>query len=231
MIVHKANSRGEADHGWLKSRHTFSFADYHDSKRMNFGVLRVLNDDIIAAEKGFGTHPHRDMEIISIPLSGVVAHKDSEGNEHLIKKGEIQTMSAGSGIFHSEYNASKDEDAKFLQIWILPKKQGIAPKYGQKSFDFKLDHKTLLVSSDAREESLEINQDAFFSMINTSPGFNFNYDKYLKTNGIYIFLISGEISINGETFYERDGVGLAKFDQLLIKSNKASEILLMEIPI
>lgn len=230
MIIHKADSRGEADHGWLKSRHTFSFADYHNNDRMNFGVLRVLNDDSIASGKGFGTHPHRDMEIISVPINGVLEHKDSEGNQHRIKKGEIQTMSAGTGIFHSEYNASSTEAAQFLQIWVLPKKRGIKPQYGQKKFDYKKNLKTLLISPDGREESIAINQDAFFTMVCSSSSFEFEYSQYQNQNGIYLFIISGEIIVNGEKFYTRDGIALSELETLKINSDNPSEFLLMEIP-
>jgi redox-sensitive bicupin YhaK (pirin superfamily) len=164
MIIHKAKSRGEANHGWLKSWHTFSFADYYNPSRMNFGALRVLNDDFIAPGMGFGTHPHKDMEIITIPLSGALQHKDSMGNTEIIRKGEVQIMSAGPGVRHSEFNASTNEEVTLLQIWVFPDKEGITPRYEQKDFSLVNKKNKLLpiVSPDRREGSVLINQNAYF---------------------------------------------------------------------
>jgi redox-sensitive bicupin YhaK (pirin superfamily) len=228
MIVHPSNTRGLANHGWLNSRHTFSFAGYYNPERMSFGVLRVLNDDSVAPGMGFGTHPHSDMEIISIPLSGSLQHKDSEGNAQLIRKGEVQLMSAGTGVAHSEYNASMSEDVKFLQIWVLPKKLGIKPRYEQKKFDLVENKLSLVVSPDGRDGSVTINQDAFFSLaeINNSE---IEYERKLEGNGVYIFVLSGEVELNGEKFGARDGVGIESFERLKMKSTKA-EVLIMEVP-
>jgi len=170
MITHLAETRGHAAHGWLNSHHTFSFGEYVHPGRMSFGALRVINDDFVQGGGGFGTHPHKDMEIISIPLSGSLKHQDSQGNKHLISKGEIQVMSAGTGISHSEQNASTTEDVNFLQIWVLPKQKGLTPRYDQKRFDLKKNELNLIVSPDSRMNTLKINQDSFFSMTELDKG-------------------------------------------------------------
>jgi hypothetical protein len=229
MITHLADSRGHADHGWLKSHHTFSFADYYDQNRMHFGALRVINDDFIAPDMGFGTHPHRDMEIITIPLSGALSHKDSMGHAREIKKGEVQAMSAGTGLYHSEYNASKTEAVTLLQIWVMPKKLGIKPRYDQKEFEFQKGQGTLVISPDGRDGSLEVNQDTFFTIANLKDE-SFHYDRKMNGNGVYIFVISGEIEIDGKSFSARDGIGITEFDQLKFAVKGESEVLLMEVP-
>jgi redox-sensitive bicupin YhaK (pirin superfamily) len=233
MIIHLAKTRGHADHGWLKSYHTFSFADYYNPERMNFGVLRVINDDSVAPAMGFGRHPHRDMEIISIPLEGEVEHQDSEGNHSVIQKGEVQVMSAGTGILHSEFNPSKTIPAKFLQIWVLPKKLGIKPRYGQKSFPLqeRREKFQLVVSPDGREGSLAINQDAFFSLRHLHSGSEASYKKYLPQNGAYLFIISGEVEIDGKPFGPRDGVGIKDLERISIKAKSEAEVLVMEVPV
>jgi redox-sensitive bicupin YhaK (pirin superfamily) len=231
-IVHKAETRGKAFHGWLQSYHTFSFANYYNPSRMGFGALRVINDDIIAPATGFGTHPHRDMEIISVPISGALRHKDTLGNEYVIKKGEIQTMSAGTGIYHSEYNNSDQEDAQFLQIWVLPKKLGIQPNYSQKEFSV-LDRTNgfqLVVSPDGREDSVSINQDAFFSLSNLEKGKKIDYKRYLKGNGAYLFLIDGSLKVEDTILNARDGLGVEDFETLSLEALDDAEILLMEVP-
>jgi redox-sensitive bicupin YhaK (pirin superfamily) len=230
MISHPSETRGFANHGWLKSHHTFSFAEYYNPSRMNFGALRVLNDDSVASGNGFGTHPHRDMEIISIPLQGTLKHQDSEGNKGLIKKGEVQIMSAGTGIFHSEENASTSEDVKFLQIWVMPKKLGITPRYGQKEFDFNDHSSTLVASPDGRDGSLVINQDAFFTVANIDAGKESDYQIKLLGNGLYLFVLEGEIEINGAKLKTRDGLGISALDHVIIKATVKTEILLMEVP-
>ncbi len=232
MITHLSETRGLADHGWLKSRHTFSFANYYNPERMGFGALRVINDDSVDAGQGFGTHPHRDMEIISIPLEGVLGHKDSEGNNGLIKKGEVQIMSAGTGIAHSEMNASTTDAVKFLQIWVLPKKLGIKPRYEQKSFDEKERKNKLVtvVSPDGRDGSVTINQDAFFSLTDLDAGKVISYGRKLAGNGVYVFVLKGEIEIEGKPFSARDGVGIPDFESIKIEAKTAAEILLMEVP-
>ncbi len=229
MTIHPAASRGVANHGWLNSKHTFSFADYYNSERMNFGALRVLNDDSVAPSMGFGTHPHRDMEIISIPLSGSLEHKDSEGNSQLIRKGEVQIMSAGTGVAHSERNASNSDDVKFLQIWVMPKKLGIKPRYEQKVFDQKDNSLSLVVSPDGREGSVTINQDAFFSLAKLSSG-EVSYERKLNGNGVYVFVLEGDIDLDGQKFSKRDGIGISDFTKINLKASHTAEVLLMEVP-
>lgn len=233
MITHTSESRGIANHGWLKSRHTFSFADYYNPERMGFGALRVINDDSVDAGMGFGTHPHRDMEIISIPLEGALAHKDSEGNHGIIKKGEVQIMSAGTGIAHSEMNASDKEAVKFLQIWVLPKKTGIKPRYEQKNFaDVDKKNKIVtVVSPDGRDGSVSINQDAFFSLTDIDAGKKVSYEKKASGNGLYVFVLSGQVTVEGENFKARDGVGIKDFSQVEITAKDNAEVLLMEVPV
>ena len=231
MITHYANTRGFADHGWLKSAHTFSFADYYNPERMHFGVLRVINDDVIAPGTGFGRHPHRDMEIITIPLEGSVIHEDSEGNKGVIKRGEIQVMSAGTGISHSEFS-DEIEVTKLLQIWVFPKKLQVHPRYDQKKYSLaeRKNKLQLIVSPDSRDQSLMINQDAFFSIGEFDDGRVFEYNSYKKNNGAYLFIISGSFEINGAIFNARDGIGMTQFDTLTLKSIGPSELLLMELP-
>lgn len=233
MITHLSDSRGLANHGWLKSRHTFSFADYYHPERMGFGALRVINDDSVDAGMGFGTHPHRDMEIISIPLEGSLKHKDSEGNATIIKKGEVQIMSAGTGIAHSEYNGSETDPVKFLQIWVMPKKIGIKPRYEQKVFS-DTDRKNKIqtvVAPDGRKGAVSINQDAFFSLTDLDAGKSVTYQKQSPGNGVYLFILSGEVEINGKAFNHRDGVGLPQFETVKLSAKSNAEILLMEVPV
>lgn len=232
MIIHAADSRGVANHGWLNSKHTFSFADYYNPERMGFGALRVINDDSVDAGAGFGRHPHRDMEIISIPLEGALSHQDSEGNSSVIRKGEVQIMSAGTGIFHSEMNASTSEAVKFLQIWVQPKKLGIRPRYEQKAFS-REDRKNKIatvVSPDGRDGSITINQDAFFSLTDIDSGKSVTYGKQLAGNGVYVFVLSGEVEIDGQIFKARDGIGLAQFEEVKMNASQNAEVLLMEVP-
>jgi redox-sensitive bicupin YhaK (pirin superfamily) len=230
MQIHLSNSRGFADHGWLKSRHTFSFADYHDPSRMGFGALRVINDDFVEAGMGFGKHAHRDMEIVSIPLEGSLKHEDSVGNSSIIKKGEIQIMSAGAGIFHSEHNASIVEPVKFLQIWILPKKLGIQPRYEQRAFGPSLNEFRLVVSPNGEADSISINQDSWFSLAQIEEGKGLRYVKYRASSGVYVFLIDGALEVLGHKLNKRDGLGITEESPLLLKASKDSEVLLMEVP-
>lgn len=229
-VFHSSESRGLADHGWLKSRHTFSFAGYYNPDRLNFGALRVLNDDIVAPGMGFGTHPHDNMEIISIPISGSLAHKDSTGNEREIKTGEVQIMSAGTGIHHSEYN-NKAEAVNFLQIWILPKEKNIAPKYDQKDFTEQLKSNSLVtVVSSEDSEALWINQDTVLSLGKLKAGSEFRHKLKYKGNGIYAFLIDGETEINGTLLKNRDAFGIFDEKDISINVHKDSTLLLIEIP-
>lgn len=231
QIFHRADSRGLANHGWLISRHTFSFAGYYNPDRVNFGVLRVLNDDIVKPGMGFDTHPHDNMEIISIPISGSLAHIDSTGKEQEIKTGEVQIMSAGSGIEHSEYNYSKKEAVNFLQIWILPKKKNIKPRYDQKDFSQVLNHNELVtVVSPENENALWINQDAELSLGKLKAGTTIGHKLKFKDNGIYAFLIDGEVEINKTKLQSRDAVGFFDLKEITIDIHKESTLLLIEVP-
>ena len=230
-IIHKAASRGYADHGWLRSYHTFSFASYQNSERMNFGMLRVLNDDVVQPEMGFGTHPHRNMEIISIPISGALSHKDSIGNKRSIEVGEVQVMSAGTGLKHSEFNDSKIDAVNFLQLWIIPEIENITPYYNQKIFE-ALERKNkfqVLVSPKDKQVvgSLPINQQGYISMIDLDKGFETAYD---LRNGAYFFLIEGEVLIEDENLEKRDAIGIIEKDKVYIKANKSSKLLVIDVP-
>ncbi len=231
--IHPGNTRGYADLGWLKTHHTFSFANYHNPERVRFGLLRVLNDDWIEPSKGFDFHPHDNMEIITIPLTGSIQHKDSLGNEFVIKSGEIQRMSAGSGIMHSEYSASKNEVSNLLQIWVFPKIRDIPPRYGQKVFDpnGRKNNFQLIISPDGRDDSIDINQDAFFSLSDLTLGETLNYQIKLKGNGLYLFVISGAIKVLDETLNSRDGMGITDLSEVSITAEKESKLLVMEIPL
>ena len=233
MLIHPSNTRGMADHGWLKSRHTFSFAEYFDPERLGFGTLRVINDDSIAPGMGFGTHPHRDMEIITIPTAGALAHKDSEGNSSIIRKGEVQIMSAGTGIRHSEFNASDSEQSELLQIWVHPKVKNVKPRYEQKAFthESRQNQFSLVVSPDGREGSVMINQDAFFSLADMEEGIELTYQAKLPGNGAYLFILDGEISLNGMKLHARDGVGIEDLSRLELKALTQAEVLVMEVPL
>lgn len=230
-VFHKADSRGVADHGWLISKHTFSFASYYNPDRINFGALRVLNDDIVKPGMGFGSHPHDNMEIVSIPLSGSLAHKDSIGREQEIKTGEVQIMSAGSGIYHSEYNYSKTDDVNFLQIWVMPKERNIEPRYDQKDFTDKLQENRLIsvVSAD-NKDALWINQDAEFSLGKLSSGTKLTHQLKYKNSGVYILLINGEAKINDTSLNQRDAVGFFDIQHISINILKDSTILVIEVP-
>jgi redox-sensitive bicupin YhaK (pirin superfamily) len=230
--IHKADTRGLAEHGWLTSRHTFSFAGYHNPERNSFGLLRVLNDDIVLPGEGFGTHPHDNMEIVSIPLLGELAHKDSTGNKEVIKTGDVQIMSAGSGLTHSEFNNSRTDIVNFLQIWVFPKERDIKPRYDQKTIDkSELKNSILTVISPVKSsDTLWINQDAYFSLANLDTGIKKNYEMKNKTNGIYVFNINGEIEIAGETLGKRDAIGIEDLDNIEITAKQNSELLLIEVP-
>ncbi|RTL56282.1 MAG: pirin family protein [Sphingobacteriales bacterium] len=231
-IIHRAGSRGHADHGWLNSYHTFSFAGYYDPERMGFGLLRVLNDDVVKGGMGFGRHPHDNMEIISIPLKGALAHKDSTGRSEVINTNDVQIMSAGSGIFHSEMNASSTEDVNFLQIWVLPKKRNIEPRYEQKTFDpnARINQWQVVVSPDRKDGGVWINQDAWFLLATLEAGKSLSYRQHLPANGIYIFVLEGEIKVNDEILNKRDGLGLNDVEEINLTAGKNTSVLVMEIP-
>jgi quercetin 2,3-dioxygenase len=231
-ILHKANTRGHANHGWLNSYHTFSFAGYHDPSRMHFGTLRVLNDDSVAAGMGFGKHPHDNMEIISIALEGEFEHGDSMGNASVIRKGDVQVMSAGTGVVHSEKNHSRENEVKFLQIWVFPNERNVTPRYDQKNFSDEEKHNKLLtvVSPMNGTEGVHIHQDAWFSLGKLDKDVELNYDLHKDGNGVYVFVLEGELSVNDVVLERRDGLGISEENRLSIKANSEAEVLLMEVP-
>lgn len=232
LILHKANSRGHANHGWLNSFHTFSFANYYNPERMQFGALRVLNDDQVAPGMGFGTHPHNNMEIISIPLEGDLEHKDSMGNVAVIKNGDIQVMSAGSGITHSEYNKNADKAVKFLQIWVLPKTQNVTPRYDQLTLNLADRHNKLqqILSPNPEDDGVWIHQDAWFHLSTLDAGTSLDYVLKKAGNGVYAFVLSGNVTIAGQALETRDGLGIRDEAKFSIEATSATELLLMEVP-
>jgi quercetin 2,3-dioxygenase len=232
-ILHKANTRGHADHGWLNSWHTFSFAGYYDPSRIHFGALRVLNDDTVAAGMGFGKHPHDNMEIISIPLEGDLEHGDSMGNTAVIRQGDVQAMSAGTGIIHSEKNKNDDLQVKFLQIWVFPNKRNVEPRYDQQTFSDAQKHNQLLTVVSpvgSNDGGVHIHQDAWFSLAKLDKGKKVQYDVRKQGHGVYVFMLEGDATINEIAVNRRDGLGLTETTQLNITADSDAEILLMEVP-
>jgi len=232
-LLHTADSRGLADHGWLLSHHTFSFADYYAPQRMNFGLLRVLNDDIVKPSMGFPTHPHENMEIVSIPLSGSLLHQDSMGNQHVITAGEVQVMSAGTGLTHSEYNNSDQDDVNFLQIWVYPKEKNITPRYGQKLFNSadRLNRFQTLVSPEKSFESIWINQDAYFSMAELDAKATISYQKHRAENGLYFFVIEGRAAVDSQPLDRRDGLGMTQGWNVQVTALSTAQLLCIEVPL
>lgn len=231
-VIHKASTRGHANHGWLDTNHTFSFAHYYDPARIQFGALRVLNDDFVEGGMGFGTHPHDNMEIISIPLFGDLEHRDSMGNTTVIRQNDVQIMSAGTGIQHSEYNKNKDKKVNFLQIWVFPKVRNITPRYDQKTFDPKTRENKLqlIVSPDKGSEGVWINQEARFYLGNLKKGFQSEYKVSQRENGVYAFVIEGDVTMSGQKLNKRDGLGIWDTDQISITADSDAELLLMDVP-
>ena len=230
-IIHKSATRGSAFFGWLNSKHTFSFGRYYDPDRLQFGALRVLNDDIVEGGMGFGTHAHDNMEIVSIPLTGALAHKDSTGTEKVINTGDVQIMSAGSGLTHSEYNHSKTEKVNFLQLWVLPKKKDITPRYDQKTFAVadRLNKIQTVVAPD-NEQAIWINQDAWFSLTDLDAGKELNYNFHVDENGVYAFVLEGAANIAGVDLEKRDGLGAYDTGQITVKAKSDTKLLLVEVP-
>ncbi|KAA3600416.1 MAG: pirin family protein [Calditrichaeota bacterium] len=232
-IIHKADSRGYANHIWLEARHTFSFASYYNPERTHFGKLRVLNDDIIAPKMGFGTHPHDNMEIVTIPLRGALEHKDSMGNSSVIRQSEVQIMSAGTGILHSEFNHSPDEEINLLQIWVFPKERDIKPRYDQKVFDSSNrvnKFQTVVSAKKEDKEAVWINQDAYFSLGNFDKNLESEYKIQHKGNGAYLFVIEGKVEVDGEILEKRDGIELTDLESVKFNNLDKTEILIIEVP-
>jgi len=232
-IIHRAENRGSADFGWLKSFHSFSFGQFHDLTKQNFGALRVLNDDEVAGGQGFGTHPHDNMEIVSIPLSGALEHQDSLGNGKIIRTGEVQIMSAGTGVQHAEYNASKTEAVQFLQIWVFPSARDIPPRYDQKSYTHldKQNKFITIVSPDPHDkDAVHINQQAWFSLADIEQAKRIPYTLHGAQQGVYLLVLEGQVEIGGQTLNKRDAIGLSDLDQVEIIAAKDAQVLLIEVP-
>jgi len=231
-VLHKANTRGHANHGWLNAYHSFSFASWYNPERVQFGTLRVLNDDTVAAGMGFGTHPHDNMEIITIPLEGDLAHKDSMGNTATIKTGDVQVMSAGTGIQHSEFNPNENQQTKLFQIWLFPKTRNVEPRYQQITLDAteQKNNFAQILSPNADDAGVWIHQDAWFHLADFDKDFSKTYELKKEGNGMYVFVISGTITVDGQELETRDGLGITDFETLVIKATSDAKFLLMEIP-
>lgn len=230
-ILHTADSRGHAQFGWLNSYHSFSFGHYYNPERVHFGALRVLNDDTVAPGMGFSKHPHDNMEIVSIPMYGDLHHKDSTGRDEIIREHDVQIMSAGSGIAHSEMNANRDKEVKFLQIWVFPKEKNITPRYEQKNFRPEdRQNQLLTVVAPNDENAVHINQDAWFSLGAFDAGKTVNYDLHKKGNGVYVFVLDGKLTINGQALGKRDALGISEADSFSIEATDKSSFLLIEVP-
>ena len=231
-IFHPAPERGHVDFGWLDSYHSFSFGNWYNGEKVHFGALRVLNDDIVKGGNGFDSHPHENMEIVSIPLKGTLAHKDSTGIEGILSAGDVQIMSAGSGIRHSEYNASHFDPVNFLQIWIFPKQLNIKPRHDKKRFDpaGRINRWQIVVSSLPEEGGLFINQDARLALTHLDAGKNLRYDNAFEGNGVYVFVLTGGVAIGDKTLSDRDGLGITGADDFTIHALAPSEVLAIEVP-
>ena len=231
-LFHPASGRGHANHGWLNAHHSFSFANWYDPQKIHFGMLRVLNDDEIAAGMGFGTHPHDNMEIVTIPLEGMVMHKDSMGNSGIIKAGDVQVMSAGTGVHHSEFNGSKTDLLRLLQIWVFPKVDNVTPRYEQVSYEelAKQNEFQVLVSPKDEGGAVWVHQDCFFNIGRFDTGQSLNYTIKKPGNGAYVFLIDGEAQVAGQALQRRDVVGVTEAADFAIETSQASRILIIEVP-
>jgi quercetin 2,3-dioxygenase len=229
-IFYPANERGHADYGWLKTHHSFSFGNWYDATKLHFGALRVLNDDIVLGGEGFGTHPHANMEIVTIPLSGALAHKDSTGTSETIETGEVQMMSAGKGITHSEFNASKTEPVSLLQIWVLPKLKNIEPRYAQKKFAVaeRANKWQIVVGGDA--DGLPINQDTVFALANLDEAKSLTYTTQFENSGLFVFVIEGSLKVQDIVLENRDALGIWETSTIELNASSKSQILLIEVP-
>ncbi len=232
-VFHPADSRGSADHGWLKSRHSFSFASYYNPEKINFGALRVLNDDYVEGGMGFGRHPHDNMEIISIPLSGDLEHEDSMGHKQIIRSGDVQVMSAGTGIAHSEYNANQDKPVEFLQIWVIPNKRQVTPRYQQVTLDEEQlkGQLTQVVSPNPDDEGVWIHQNAWFHLGDLKVDQAVQYKLKDPSNGVYAFVLDGGIEINNQSLSKRDALGIWDATEIKISVKSDARVLLMEVPL
>ena len=230
-VYHAADSRGHANHGWLDSHHTFSFAGYHNPERMHFGVLRVLNDDVVAGGKGFGTHAHDNMEIVSIPLEGDLTHQDSMGNRTVIRAGDVQVMSAGTGVRHSEMNASAEREVRFLQIWMFPDTRGVTPRYDQVTLSPKPNAWQQILSPIPEDEGVWVHQNAWWSIGEFAAGRTAPYELHApNANGVYLFVLEGEVEVDGQTLNKRDGLGLDGVSAFELEAKTDARVLLMEVP-
>ncbi len=231
-IIHRASERGHANHGWLDAHHSFSFANWYDPSKVHFGLLRVLNDDTVDGGQGFGMHPHNDMEIITIILEGALQHKDNMGNGSVIKPGDVQVMSAGTGVTHSEFNPSPTDKTNLFQLWIFPKEDGIKPHYDQKTFSVEeRKNKIQTVASGFKKNGeLYIHQDAALSLANPEKGKSITYSVNKEGNGVYLMVITGDVEINGEKLSRRDAIGISETDSFAITANENSELLIVEVP-
>jgi quercetin 2,3-dioxygenase len=232
MTIHRAGDRGAANHGWLNAKHSFSFAGYHNPDKVHFGALRVLNDDIIAGGGGFPTHPHDNMEIVTIPLKGALQHRDSTGGQGIIQAGDVQIMSAGTGVQHSEFNASATEAVNLFQCWLFPKERNITPRYDQRSFDVadRINKWQTVVSPVEADNALWINQDARFSLTKLTAGTILDYTNAFEGNGVYLMVINGTVTVDGQTFSDRDAAGIAEADSFSITAATDAELMAIEVP-
>lgn len=228
-ILYPSNERGFADHGWLKAKHTFSFASWYNPEKIHFGALRVLNDDIVAPMMGFGTHPHNDMEIITIPLAGALHHRDSMGHSSTIHSNEVQVMSAGKGIQHSEFNASKTEALNLFQIWIFPNQQSVEPRYDQVEYTLNLNKWSYLVGPQNGNAATWIHQNAHLSLGEFDQ--SFEYQVKSPGNGVFLMLIDGEISIGEQQLLTRDAIGIVNTENININLQQKSKVLVIEVPL
>lgn len=231
-ILHKSNERGHANHGWLEAYHSFSFANWYNPDKIQFGMIRVLNDDTIAGGMGFGTHPHDNMEIITIPLEGNLAHKDSMGNSSVIKSGDVQVMSAGTGIQHSEFNPNHNQRTKLFQIWVFPKFRNVTPRYQQITLDVanQRNNFSQILSPNPDDEGVWIYQDAWFYMGEFDYGFSKKLNLKKEGNGFYVMNIEGEIEVNGQKLEKRDAIGIWETNEIEIKANTEAKFLIIEVP-
>ena len=231
-IFHSSQTRGEANHGWLQARHSFSFANYFNPERIQFGALRVLNDDIIAPGKGFGTHPHDNMEIITIPLEGALEHKDSMDNIGVIEADEIQVMSAGTGVYHSEYNKNSDRSVNLLQLWVFPNQKNVTPRYDQKSIkEFKKTNTLYpIITPNSEGATLWIHQDAWFHLGDFNQETTDSYSLNKDGNGVYVFIIEGTAEIEGQILQKRDALGVWETNSISIIAKENTRILIIEVP-